>query len=959
MTAVVIVIIFSRAAAHAQVAPTIASQPVAVSVAAGSTATFSATVNFGGASQVLYYWVKNGQPLSARLTGTASLITLSLQNVQAADQGDYALDVITAVGSARSASARLSMLQAPVFVTQPQSIAVNQGTLLNLIVNVTGDPAPTLQWFRNNVAVPGATANILSFTNIQASSAGDYTAVATNSGGAVTSQSARLTVITPPVLVSRSATSVTAPAGASASFSVEVSGTAPFVYVWSKTGAVLTGESGPGLSLTNLKPSDAGSYQVEITNPPGNGRLLVFFQLTVATPVPVVPVVITQHPLDQSAVLGSTVTFTVSATGSPGPFYNWLKNGQRIANATGPTLTLTNISASDLADYSVLVSNTAGVLVSETAGVLSSSVAKLQIVPAAVAPLITTQPLSQSVLVGAEATFAVVATGTPAPTYQWSKNGTIIAGANTATYRIASAQISDSANYVVTVTNSAGTIVSSPASLTVVSFPGTYFGRFNNNPGDRFALVIRADGSAIFLGYAASLFTGYTATNIKINADGTFTADLTEIKPAAANTPAGDALPGVIDPPSWAGAALTLSGSVASGQLTGGVTGAALTLAAPKSPATGTAQSLAGVYQTSALNSSTGGLTTIVDATGAAFVFSQTTAGVAAGTGTLNTATGQVTAVLADNSQATTTLNPGNGSATASVTTPSKETLTFAGLVEGTLRTDRLVNIASRGAVAASDLMIAGFVITGTSPKPVMIRATGPALAAFGLGGTLPNPKLELYRGAAKIQENDDWSAAANAADITATAARTGAFPLATGTADAVLLTTLAPGGYTAQVSSVTGASGVALVEVYDAGSTTVTTETPRLINISTRANVAGGEGLLIAGIVITGNSPKKILIRATGPALAAFGVPGALTDPLLKLYKGDVVLRQNDNWSDSAAEASLIAAAGSATGAFALTPGTKDAALLITLEPGAYTAQVSGVGGAAGAALVEVYEVP
>lgn len=79
----------------------------------------------------------------------------------------------------------------------------------------------------------------------------------------------------------------------------------------------------------------------------------------------------------------------------------------------------------------------------------------------------------------------------------------------------------------------------------------------------------------------------------------------------------------------------------------------------------------------------------------------------------------------------------------------------------------------------------------------------------------------------------------------------------------------------------------------------------------------------------------------------------------MLKLYKGDAVIRQNDNWSADAVEAALITAAGTATGAFALTPGAKDAAMLITLEPGAYTAQVSGVGAAAGAALVEVYEVP
>lgn len=492
-----------------------------------------------------------------------------------------------------------------------------------------------------------------------------------------------------------------------------------------------------------------------------------------------------------------------------------------------------------------------------------------------------------------------------------------------------------------------------------VRFAGVYFGRFNGNPGDRFALVVRPDGTARFVGYAGSIFTGYSAPRFVVAPDGTFAVGLTELLPGAVNTPAGDAVPEVIEPPLPAAAALVLRGAIKAGVFSGSIAEASLSLEAPKSPTDGPTRKFVGIYDTVALNQSRGKLTAVVDAVGQALIVTDTHYGVAAGAGSLDLPSGQLAVTLDDGSLATTLIDPSANSAKATLAATAERTLTFAGLVESANRTDRIDQLVSSGSVTSFDPFVAGFVITGTSPKPVMIRATGPALAAFGLGGTLPNPKLELYRGAAKIQENDDWSLAPNAADITATAARTGAFPLAASSTDAVLLATLEPGGYTAQVSSVTGASGVALVEVYDAGSTAVTAETPRLINISTRANVAGGEGLLIAGIVITGNSPKKILIRATGPALAAFGVPGALADPLLKLYKGDVVLRQNDNWSDSATEAALLAAAGSATGAFALTPGTKDAALLITLEPGAYTAQVSGVGGAAGAALVEVYEVP
>ena len=117
---------------------------------------------------------------------------------------------------------------------------------------------------------------------------------------------------------------------------------------------------------------------------------------------------------------------------------------------------------------------------------------------------------------------------------------------------------------------------------------------------------------------------------------------------------------------------------------------------------------------------------------------------------------------------------------------------------------------------------------------------------------------------------------------------------------------------------------------------------------------------MLIAGFVVQGTAPKQLLIRGVGPALAQFGVTGALSDPQLALFQQGVAgtLQQNDNWS-SAANATQIAAAASAVGAFALPPNSKDAALLVTLPPGAYSAQVSGVGNAAGVALVEIYEIP
>ena len=255
-------------------------------------------------------------------------------------------------------------------------------------------------------------------------------------------------------------------------------------------------------------------------------------------------------------------------------------------------------------------------------------------------------------------------------------------------------------------------------------------------------------------------------------------------------------------------------------------------------------------------------------------------------------------------------------------------------------------------------MLIAGFVIGGTEAKQVLIRGIGPALASLGVQGTLANPQLRLYRGSEVIAQNDDWSAGADSATLAGAFLRLGAFALAPGSKDAALLVTLAPGAYTAHILT-DGAAGVALAEIYDA-SGNPNSEYHRLVNLSTRGDVGTGENILIGGFIVTGNAPKKVLVRAIGPSLTAFGVAGALADPRLGIFNGATRIAENDNWSAASAEAAATAQAARDTGAFALANGSKDAALILTLAPGAYTAQVSGADGAStGVALIEVYEVP
>lgn len=297
----------------------------------------------------------------------------------------------------------------------------------------------------------------------------------------------------------------------------------------------------------------------------------------------------------------------------------------------------------------------------------------------------------------------------------------------------------------------------------------------------------------------------------------------------------------------------------------------------------------------------------------------------------------------------------------------SQGTVTSSGAVVtvGANSASRLINLSARAQVGTDgNVLIVGYVIAGTGSKQVLLRGIGPTLAAspYNLTGVLANPALNLFDATSNPLpfSNTVWGTNSNAAQIATVSSALGAFALPGNSADDAMLITLpvtAPGtSYTAQVSGVGRTTGVALAEIYDADPTTSAT---RLANISARAQVGTDGNILIAGFIISGTAPKQVLIRATGPALAALNVPGTLADPKLEVYSGSTVIQSNDNWGDDGGAAAL-SAAFSKVGAFPLPDsGSKDAALLITLSPGAYTAEVTGVNRTTGVALIELYEMP
>ena len=301
----------------------------------------------------------------------------------------------------------------------------------------------------------------------------------------------------------------------------------------------------------------------------------------------------------------------------------------------------------------------------------------------------------------------------------------------------------------------------------------------------------------------------------------------------------------------------------------------------------------------------------------------------------------------------------------AGVATSDPATLTLSNV------TTRLANISTRGQTSAgANVLIGGFVVNAPAgqTRQMLIRVVGPTLsgAPFNLANTLNNPALALYVGTNQnpALTNDNWGTqAAGAAQVQAiqqATNRAAAFALQPNSRDAAILATLPAGSYTVQAQIGPGSTnnaGLVLIEVYDV--TQGGPAAPKAINVSTRGAVGTGANSLIAGFVVTGQVSRRMLIRGAGPTLANLGVPGVLADPILTLSAQSTgqVLRTNDNWG-TGDEAPIIASAASAAGAFPFPAGSRDAAMIVMLPPGAYTVQLAGVGGGTGVGIVEVYDV-
>jgi hypothetical protein len=332
----------------------------------------------------------------------------------------------------------------------------------------------------------------------------------------------------------------------------------------------------------------------------------------------------------------------------------------------------------------------------------------------------------------------------------------------------------------------------------------------------------------------------------------------------------------------------------------------------------------------------------------------------------MNPSTGAITGtpVGTGTYQITVTVSNGQQSVTSSLVITIGVPATPVESISGS-PTDRLLNLSSRDQLSGSQTLIAGFVISGTGPKAVLLRAVGPGLSAFDVTGTMASPELQLFSSSGTMMlQNSGWG---GTSALSQTFAQVGAFALQANSADAGVETTLAPGAYTLHVFDASGKGGVVLTEIYDASPTPLT-DPERLINLSARGAVSPGAGALIGGFVVSGSSTKTVLIRGIGPGLAGFGVTGALADPVLSVYDGNGdLVAENSSWGSQTVAgpdqndvtAADIITADTNAGAFALSVGSADTALIASLPPGAYTFQVTSASNSTGEALGEVYELP
>ena len=523
-------------------------------------------------------------------------------------------------------------------------------------------------------------------------------------------------------------------------------------------------------------------------------------------------------------------------------------------------------------------------------------------------PVITAQPVSAALNLSNLGSFSVTATSGTTLSYQWRKDSVAISGATGSTHVIGAVTVASAGTYEVVVANAAGSVVSSPAILTInpaISFfsqPSslsvyvgqgvTFSAGLNVTAGTGLTYQWRKNGVAV----SGATGAGYALAAVTVMDAGNYDLFVTNSAGSATSNPAtlavSDSIPLLLVQP--VAATLAVGGSVTLSVTASGT-----------SPLT---------YQWRRDGFSVPG------ATGAALVFT-------------NVQTYQ------------------NGDYTVDVTNARGSVTSIAARV----------NIVPRVVAYSARLMVdpdgacAVFSIEGSVNKKVLLRAVGPGLAPFGISA-MADPQLELFNSSGNlIARNNDWGESAEALNVSTTTAAVGAFALAVGSTDSAMVRTLTPGSYTVRVTPASGGGGTGYLELYDADLATGPMSTVPYVAV--RGRLADNRAVVIGGLGSNGRGQRSYLLRAIGPAL---GVTGVLANPALLAVRDGTLVGNNDDWDANAAEGVITATATARIAAFALPAGGRDAATVLTgnLHAGTCTVQVGGDDPIGGLLLLELHDL-
>ena len=437
--------------------PAITAQPTNFLVLAGTNVGFGVSLT-GSASYFRYQWRLNSTNI---LNATnAGYVIASVGTNHA---GYYSVVVTNAAGGVTSSNAALSVVVSPASRTNFASSAATFN------ITAVGPASFTYQWQKNGTnlvdggKISGTTNSTLTIANVVDADAADYSAVVSNATDSVTTSNATLTV-EDSLFFAAHPLSQTVGLGSNVTFNATGYGAPPLIFQWyfsnAPVGSPTAGTNVSAYSLTNVQTNQAGTYSVQVINGAGN------LMSSNATLTVVLPPAISTQPTNSTKSATSNATFTVTASSALPMSYQWQKNGTNLVNggnisgATTNTLTVTTVSDADVAAYKVVVSHAYG-------SVMSSNAALTVINP----PVITGQPVSQQPLLGSGISFTVALSGTSPFQYQWRFNGTNILAGTNATYTITAVAVTNNGSYSVTVTNSAGGVISSNAVLEVIVPP--------------------------------------------------------------------------------------------------------------------------------------------------------------------------------------------------------------------------------------------------------------------------------------------------------------------------------------------------------------------------------------------------------------------------------------------------------------------------------------------------------